>query len=341
MGRPAKVRPPPRAWQAGGCGVEMLQAECLARLPQSKRLPYVAGTDFAAIASELNSAFGWFALFATGQHRRAPHSEVRDWFKQVAGQATDLLHALGHDRPHLAAHGFQDVLTHLIVTKPQPDGGPPKREQDAQLRMETLARRAMPEAYAQAEREGASDPGWKLANDSINKRLKATLELLQLLATRGAGHQGALVKKGGREREEARQNLMVLLTGHYKRLFGKLPKVLSATPTKAERAASGARDTIPKGPAMVWFRALLDLIGTRAAETLRHSQSGGAAHDPDREAMLRELIKLAVAAQKSRAADGLAHWIREATAIQAKHPTLVEIAPDPDFTPIPLEELFG
>ncbi len=349
MGRPAKVRPPPRSGQASGGSLGLIQANDLAELkqakdlagsPQSKWPPYLTGTDFAAAAGELNEAFEWFALFATGQHRRAPHTEVRDWFKQVAGQATDLLHALGHDRPPLDAHGFQDVVTLLIVAKPHPDAGP-ERERHAQHRMERLARRAMPDAYSQVEREGATNPGWEVANHCINERLKATLELLQLLATHGARHHSALVKWGGREREEARQHLMVILAGQYERLFGRLPAAPSPTMPAAEQAAWGGRETIPKGPALAWFRALLDLIGTRAAEALTHAQPGGAAPDPNRVAMLRELVDLATAARKGKAADGLAHWIRKAAAIQARHPPPVEIAPDPHFTPDPLEELVG
>lgn len=336
MGRPPKVRPPPRAGRASGGALELLQAEDLAGLSKSRWLIYLAGTDFAAAARELNKAFEWFALFATGQCNRASHSAIRDSFCQLDDLATGLLHALGHDRPHLAPQGFQDVLAHLIITMPHPDRGPPERH--AQHRMETLARRAMPEAYAQREREGVSNPGWEIANLCLKDRLKATLELLQLLAPRGAEHHGALVKKGGRERKEARKQLMVILAGQYERLFGKLPKVLSGTPTKAERAAGELRPSLPKGPAMAWFRALLSLIGTRAAEALPHSQAGGTAPDPDREAMLRELVKLNAAASEGNA-DGLAHWIREAVLIRAKHPPPVE-SDDPGFTPPPLEELF-
>jgi len=198
--------------------------------------------------------------------------------------------------------------------------------------MEALARRAMPEAYVQTEREGASNPGWEIANACIKERLKATLDLLQLFATRGAAHHASLVKQGGREPEEARKHLLVNLAIQYERLFGRLPAAPSPTLAAAEQAAWGGRESLPKGPALSWFRALLDLIGTGAAESLPHSQSAGAAPDSDREVMLRELIDLAAAARKGKAADGLAHWIRDAAAICAARP-LAKSKPDPGPPP--------
>ena len=347
MGRPTKVRPPPRAWQATGGGLGLLQAELLASLPQSKRLPYAADADMVAAAAKLNEAFEWFALWSVGEHKRAPHHEVRDWFNQVADQAAGLLHALGHDKPALADHGFQDVLTHLIVTKPHPSEKAPLRERHAQHKMEALARRVMPEAYVLAEQDGESDTGWEIANDCINKRLKATLELLQLLASRGTVHHASLVKKGGRDREEARKHLFTGLADQYRHLFGRLPAVPSATVPKLQ-AGLGKRQSLPKGPALDWFGALLDLVGARAAEALPHCQPGGAIPDPNREAMLAELMGLEAAAGRGKASDGLAHWIREAAAILAKRPPsakptaeCIKIRSGRRTARTPIEDLFG
>lgn len=350
MGRPAKVRPPPRCCQATARGsLDMLRVDHLAGLPQSNRLPYVKNADLSAAAEELNTAFERFAFWSAFQHRRAPPSEVRDWFSQVADQATGLLHALGHDRPFLAEHGFYEVINHLQNdAKPRLDGGPPDREQHAQHRMESLARRAMPEAYAKEEREGESNPGWQIAQNALKDRLKPTLELLHLLAKRGAACNAARIRKGGREQEEARKHLFVALSQAYARVFGKLPAAPSATPTKAEKDAGELRASLPKGPALNWFGALLDLVGTRAAEALPHCQPGGAAPDPDRAGMLCELMGLAAAAKKGKAADGLAHWIRGAAAVCAKNTPPVEftggqvkIRFERRIPRTPIEDVFG
>lgn len=341
MGRPSKVQPPPRAWQASGTVPDLLQAQHLADLPRSEQRPYLAGADLAAAAAELNEAFEWYALWAAGQHNRAPHGEVRDWFGQVAGQATDLLHALGHDRPALCDRGFKDVITHLMDARPHPGSatGGPDRERDAQHDLERLTRLAAPDAFAAAERDHSPNPAWEAAQEIINTRLKATMELLHLLASRGAERRGALVTQGGRDPEEARKHLFVNLARQYEHLFGKLPGAPSPTPTKTERAAGERRQSLPKGPALDWFSALLALVGTQAEQALPSCQLGGAAPDPDREKLLRELLDLSATARKGKAQDGLAHWIREAASACVKPRPPTEL--DPDFAPTPLGKTFG
>jgi len=341
VGRPSKVRPPPRAWKASGAIPDLLQAEHLAALPQTKRLAYLPGTDLSAATMELNKKFEWYALWAAGEHSRATRSERRDWFKQVSGQAADMLHALGHDRAAPSGASFEDVLLHLIVTKPHPGSvtGAPGEEWYAQHKLERLVRFAAPEACALAKQQGASFPAWETAQESIGARLHATLELLQLLGDRGTKHWAARVAKGGQP-ERARKHLVANLAGQYERLFGRLPGAPSATPTKVEQDAKEKRASLPKGHALDWFRALLDLIGTRATDALPACQPGGAAPNPDREKLLHEFINLAVAARKGKAADGLAHWIRDGATAWAQRPPPIIFVPDPDFTPTPLEELF-
>lgn len=276
MGRPRKVRPPPRAWKASGTIPDLLQADHLAALPQNKRRAYLPGTDLPAAAAELQETFAWYALRAAGEHSRATRSELRNWFKQVSGQATDMLLALGHNRADPSGASFEDVLLHVAVIRPHSGSvtDAPGDELYAQQKLERLARLAAPEAYALAKQQGASFPAWEIAQESIGARLNAMLALLQLLSDRGATHYAARVAKGGQP-EKARKHLIADLAGHYERLFGRLPGAPSATPTKAEQDAKERRASLPKGPALDWFRALLDLIGTRAKDALPACQPGG------------------------------------------------------------------
>lgn len=341
MGRPPKVRPPPRAWKASGTIPDLLQAEHLETLPQNKRRLYLPGTDLPAAAAELNRTFESYALWAAGEHNRATRSELRDWFKQVSGQAANILHALGHDRAAPSGASFEDVLLHLIVTRPNPGSvtGAPGEEWYAQHKLECLTRLGAPEAYALTKQQGASFPAWEIAQESIGARLHATLALLQLLSDRGAKYYAARVAKGGQS-EKARKHLIANLAGQYERLFGRLPGAPSFTRTKAEEAAGERRESLPKGHALEWFRALLDLIDTRAKEALPACQPGGVAPNPERGNLLHELVDLAGTARKGKAADGLAHWIRDGAAAWARRPPPNIIVPAPDFRPTPLEKLF-
>ena len=343
MGRSANVNPPPRAQQASGTIPAILHAKHLRDLPQTKRRSYVAGTDLSAAAVQLGLAFEWYALWAAGQHRHAPRHELRDWFKQVVGQTTDLLHALGHDRPALSDRGSYEMMVNLIVTKPHPgavtDG--PDRERNAQHDMERLACLAAPDLYAAACRDNADESGWDAACNGINKRLKPMLELLRLLAGRGAEHHARRVTRGGKKREVARKDLFVCLAGQYERLFGTLPGAPSATITRAQEASGNRRTTLPKGPALDWFKALLDIINTEANAALPTYQASGMTPNLSTEMLLGELITLTAAARKGRAGDGLAHWIREGAAEWARRPAAVLEMPALDYVPPSLEDFFG
>lgn len=320
---------------------DLLQAADLAVLPQTPKWRYMPGADLSTAAVELNELFGWYALWAAGQHARAPRNEVRDWCGQIAGQASNLMHALGLDCGSLPGKRFEDVLLHFAVAWPDPDlttGGPP-RELQARHMLDRLVYRAQPELF-EAERDLTSDPAREVAWDCIGTRLAATLRLLQLPAERSQGHYASRVAKGG-TRQEARKHLFCNLAGTYERLFGCLPGAPSHAATTAEQAAGERRSTLPKGPALEWHRALLRLIGARAADALPLCAPSGATPDADRTVLLGELVGLAAAAAKGKAADGLAHWIRESSAIVARRPPVVTEVYTPDHPPTPFEDLFG
>jgi hypothetical protein len=342
MGRPSTVRPPPPALKGSGYVPGLLQAADLEALPQTRKRSYVAGADLAAAAGELNKWFDRYALGAAARNARAPRHEVRDWCHQVARQAGELTFALGLDR-RLQSGQHEDALLHLAAAWPHPEDAMEGagREWYARHTLDRLVGEAQPELLKATQRDGAHDPRHEVAWKSIGARLAAALGVLQLLATRAGDYNASRVAKGGTP-QEARKRLFCNLSGSYERLFGCLPGAPSHTRTTAEEAAGEGRSTLPKGPALEWYRALLRLIGTRAGEMLSSCGPGSQAPDADRAALLGELMSLAAAAAKSRAADGLAHWIREGSAERAQRgPEPPPEAVDPDFTPTPLDEIFG
>ncbi len=342
MGRRPSVRPPPPGWKASGFVPDLLQAADLAALPQTRKRSYVAETDLAAIAEELNKSFGWYAIWAAGEHARGPRHEVRDWCRQVARQAGDLTFALGLDRQSQPGQ-HTDALLHFAVAWPCPGEVTECAGREVQD-LGTLARlggQAQPEFLKATQFDRAYDPSRKIAFECIGARLDAALGVLQLLATRAEDYTASRVRKGGTP-EKARKRLFVSLAGTYERLFGCLPGAPSHTASKAEQAAFGGRESLPKGPALAWHRALISLIGTRAGEMLPLCAPGGPASDTDRATLLGELVSLAAAAAKGKAGDRLAHWIRDGSADRAQRlPEAAPDADDPNFTPTPLEDLFG
>lgn len=342
MGRRPSVRPPPPGWKASGFVPDLLQAVDLAALPQTRKRSYVAEADLAAVAEEMNKLFGWYAIWAAGEHARAPRHEVRDWCQQVARQAGELTFALGLDRQSQPGQ-HTDALLHLAVAWPHPGEATECADRDFHD-LGTLARlggKAQPELLKATQLDRAYDPSRNIAFECIGDRLAATLGVLQLLATRAGDYTGSRVRKGGTP-EKARKRLFVSLGGVYERLFGRLPGAPSHTRTETEKAAGELRLTLPKGPALEWHRALISLIGTRAGEMLAPCSPGGPAPDADRATLLGELVSLAAAAAKGTAGDGLAHWIRDGSAARAQRlPEPSPDAHDPDFTPTPFKEIFG
>ncbi len=342
MGRRPAVRPPPPAWKASGYVPDLLRAADLAALPQTRKRSYVERADLAAVAEGINKLFGMYALWAAGEHARAPRHEVRDWCQQVARQADELTFALGLHRPsQIGKH--EDALLHLAVAWPHPEDAREGagREWHARHTLDRLARHAQPELLKATQLDRAHDPGREVAVECIGTRLAATLGVLQLLASRAADYTASHVAKGGTP-QEARKHLFCNLADTYECLFGCLPGAPSHTRTTAEEAAGERRSTLPKGPALEWHRALLRLIGTRAAEMLPLCAPGGPVPDIDRAVLLGELVSLAAAAAKGKAGDGLAHWIREGSADRARRlPEPPHEADDLDFTPTPFEDIFG
>lgn len=344
MGRPANVRPPPRAWRASGALPDLLQADDLARLPQSRERRYVAGADLAAGAAAINEALGWYVLWAAGRHERAQRNEVRDWCHAVAKQAEGLLTslALGGAEPGSATQ--EDVQLHLANGWPYPseDTGGPATELYDKHRLHRFVGTAQPELLKATVLDHAHDPVREVSFDCIGPRLGGTLRVLQMLATRAGDHYAANAKRG-KPPEEARKHLFCNLAGIYERLFGCLPTVPAPTVSKAKRAAGELRETLPSGPALAWFRALMTWLGQRAADARPSYTSDGSTPDPEKVALLDVVTTLAVDAAKGKAADGLAGWIREATdewerLARSKHEPIQEDSPD--FEPTSLEELF-
>lgn len=342
MSRPPAVRPPPPALKGSGYVPDLLQAADLANLPQTRKRSYVAGADLAAVAEGINELFGWYALWAAGEHARAPRHEVRDWCRQVARQAGELTFALGMSRQSQPGQ-HADALLHLAVAWPHPEDATENagREWHARGTLARLAWQAQPELVKATQLKQAHDTERQVAYECISKRLAAALDVLQLLASRAGDYTASYVAKGGTP-QRARKRLFCNLAGTYERLFGRLPGAPSHTRTRAEENAGEQRSTLPKGPALAWHRALLDLIGTRAGEMLPLCAPGGPAPGADRAVLLGELVSLAAAAAKGKAGDGLAHWIREGSADKARRlPEPPPEADDPDFTPTPFEEMFG
>lgn len=342
MGRPRTVRPPPPALKGSGYVPDLLQAADLANLPQARKRSYVAGADLAVVAGEMNKWFDRYAFGAAAQRARAPRHEVREWCRQVARQAGELTLALGLDRQSKPGQ-HTDALLHLAVAWPHPEDATENagREWHARGTLAHLAWQAQPELVKATQLEQAHDTERQVAYECISKRLAAALGVLQLLASRAGDYTASHVAKGGTP-QRARKRLFCNLAGTYERLFGCLPGAPSHTATKAEQAVFNGRESLPKGPALEWHRALLGLIGTRAREMLSLCAPGGPAPDAGRTVLLGELVSLAANAAKGKAGDGLAHWIREGSADKSRRlPELPPEADDPDFTPTPFEEMFG
>ncbi len=344
MGRPANVRPPPRAWRASGALPDLLQTDDLANLPQPRGRRYVAEADLAATAAAINETLGWYALWAAGKLEKAQRNEVRDWCHAVAKQAEGLLTslALAGAEPGGATH--EDVQLHLVNGWPYPseDTGGPAKDLYDKHRLHRFAGTAQPEMLKAKVLDHAHDLVREVSFNCIGARLGGTLRVLQLLATR-AGHHYAAHAKRGKTPEEARKHLFCNLTGIYERLFGCLPTVPAATVSKAKRAAGELRETLPSGPALAWFRALIAWLGQRAADARPSYAPGGSNPDPEKVALLDVVTTLAADAAKGKAADGLAIWIREATdererLARFKREPIQE--DDTDFEPTPIEELF-
>lgn len=343
VGRPAKARPPPHAWNASGSVPDLLRADDLPILAKAAGQSHTSNADLTAIVSAINELFAWHALWSAGQHKRAPPSEVRDWCKQLAKQARDLLHALGHDRDYLSSPSFKDAQQHLNTAWPQLGSvtGGPDRERHALYKIESITRRAIPERYEALERDRAENPARDAAWDCIGARLGMTLHLLQILSDRSAAYHAQQVRRGGSDPEEARKHLFCLLSREYERLFGHPPAVPSPVVSKARRKAGEKRDTLPGGPGFRWFRALLDLLGSRAKAMLEASKQGDIPLEAERDGLLNELIGLVAASTKGAAGDGLAHWIREGSADWTRRPPPCPEPVDPAPPPTPFEDLFG
>jgi len=344
MSRPSKIKPPPPARQASGTIPPLLQPDDLAMLAAKAKQRHVAEVDIAAVTSDLNKILDDYALWSRVAAAGAPPSEIRDWCKQVACQAGDLAHALGHDRTDPLGGHYENMLLHLNAAWPYSGSvsGSPDQERHALHKLEGLARLAAPDLYAAAEQKGANERAQEVAWGSIGKRLAATLRLLQLMADRGRDHHAGRVKHGGRERENARRHLFFLLAGQHERLFGRLPRVPSPVRSKAQKARGDLRVTRPSGPAFRWFGALLELIRERAQEVQCSCPASGMALDANRSAALDELAALAIAAEgRSTSSDALAHWIRDGSkAWEQRLPSCPDPI-DPDFKPTPLKDLLG
>lgn len=325
---------PPTAGEAsGGSRGPLVLATDLSRLADHAKLPLVVPIDgLPAEAARIGRAFEDYSIGKRMLGRIAPEALKRDWCKVVARQAHDLLLALGHlddVRPGSGGIRFRDGMQ--ILGQHWPGRGPDGNDR---YRLERMAWRLERERL-QAERRNGEDGVTKVWWHFMNERMPAALEILELLARRGADGYAQHVKKGGRDRDFARNSLFCNLTGSYQHLFGVLPTI-----GRANAPDESTRATIPVGPSLDWFDGLFVTVRHRARNLGHLPEAAEPASDADLDPQYAVIVTLAEQTLNSgKHADALAKAMRAGVKGWLARP---EPEPaDPNFKPTPLVEILG
>jgi len=286
--------------------------------------------ELPAEAERVGQAFDTYSIGKRLLDRVAPEALKRDWCQSVAEQAHDLLLALGHlDDRRIGAGGirFRDGMQTLGLRPPVPGSERDKYD------LESLAWRIDP-SRMQRERlagnDGVTDVWWHF----MHQRMPAALEMLELMARRGAEGYAGHVTEGGRDRLRAREALFCDLAGSYERLFGKLPAV-----GRADAPDEDERVSVPAGPSLVWFDGLFRKVQQNARRLGRWPGALDQIPDADLDPQYGAVVELVDETLASKYADILAEVIPAGAKrwLNRPEPEL----PDPDHELPSLDDILG
>lgn len=331
-GRALKPHPPPTSGEAsGGSHGPLVLAADLTRLADHAKLPLtMPAGDLAAEAERIGTAFEWYSIGKRALGRDSPEALKRDWCKAVARQAHDLLLALGQlegARPGSSGVRFRDGMQVLGQHWPGRETGG-----DDRYHLERMAWRLEPERL-QAQRIKGEDGVGEIWWHFMGQRMPAGLEMLEVLARRGASGYANQVTRGGSDKELARNALFCKLAGSYERLFGALPTIGRAdAPDEDERA------TVPAGPSLEWFKGLFRVVQLRARNLGRRPGTAGPVPDAHLDPQCAVIVAVAKwSLNTGKHADALTNAIRVGATGWLNRP---EPEPaDPVFKPTPLNNI--
>ncbi len=345
FGSRSQNQPAPPSAQASGCLPPLLTANDLLPIAPSVGLQHIDGVDLGARAMAINSAFDSFAIWSRVTKRKTAPKPTKIWCRQVAGQARDLIYALGHAGLAPSDGHFGDALLHLEAGWPRqtPSGKGAGQGVHNLHRLEILLQRALPEGHSAADRNHAADTYMQLTwGECIGDRFAATLELLAILGERAAVHHAPQVRHGGSKAEKARKLLFCELAGEYKQLFGQLP--IGSSPTvPVSQQPDELRNTLPGGKAVRWFRELINKAAERAEGLLQPADLADVNTDAANlnELLQRILALPSIAKGKGKKFDPLAGWITEGGSNWEHRAALPEDEiPDVESDPVPRSDLF-
>ena len=309
MGRKQRVNLPPTAGSASGAVILPITAGHLTDWAKGAGLN-LACNDLDSVAQKVKDCLEWYPLWSLSEQRREAPAPMRDWCKQVSGQARDLLFALGMGPAERGTGAHQDALLNLAPGWDQRN----KKDRFALHQLGRQAYLAVPDRWRQLQSEGGATPGRGVFGNAGYERLVASLRLLETLSARAAAYHGFIKTPGGKGRGGARLGLFIDLSRAYRDLFGALPGLTRQRKLALEPACNpDAPDSFKNaGPAWRFFQLLLDHVHTVASQELAQLPAGETGTEAaEVRAQWHELVKVAsTASGMDGEGDPLAHLLR-------------------------------
>ncbi|MBI0535085.1 hypothetical protein D9599_05795 [Roseomonas sp. KE2513] len=247
------------------------------------------------MADAINEHFEQFILWRAVQGNDAANAEKRDWAGALARACGEVIHALGEENN--VALDAKMVL----------DGGWSRAHQSTDFWLRHHLQRASANPSEHMLPDGSDfdiKAIWWAEIDRLLPMLNATREL----AKRAEAAYGSKVKAGGRPPDDVLLLMMCNLAVCYRSMFGALPTI---SDTKRP-SIDAARDTVPGGRALEWFR---ELFG-RAREVCRTALAIPGTDAPRAYAVVGDLCDQVLGVKRGRQThgrDGLAALIRAAS----------------------------
>jgi hypothetical protein len=255
-GRPKKAVPPPAAAEADVAGAVKIRGKDIERLACKVGLEIVATPEaLAERANEISAALNDYVIWSRAFEARHRPSELRDWYDALSRWASDGIVLLGSD-PNAGSPGWGDVtavrhaVSYLNRGWPEPPvESEPERAAFYHLHKLLSAARETPHVAGPS------------TYDATRDALVATLHYLDVLRilSRRAG-ANAPKPPPGRKPDQCREKLINKLGAAFEALHD-YPYVVSNLAGAAPRSGrDNDRDNVPRGLALDWTRALLELV---------------------------------------------------------------------------------
>ena len=309
MGRKQRVSLPPPAGSSSGAVILPITVGQLANWAKGAGLDLTCD-DLDSVAQKVTDALEYYPMWALLEQRREAPALMRDWCKQVSGQARDLLFAFGMGSAERGTGAHRDAMLNLAPGWDQKN----EKDRSALHQLDRQAYLAVPDRWRQLQSEGRETPGRDVFGNAGYERLAASLRLLETLSARAAAYHGFIKVPGGKGRGGARLGLFIDLSRAYRDLFGALPGLTRQRKPALEPARNpDAPDSFTNaGPAWRFFRLLLDHVHTVANQELAQLPAGETGTEAaEVRAQWDELVKAAsTASGMAGEGDPLAHLLR-------------------------------